>query len=39
MNKEEAIQIIKQACAMVVANLETHQKIQEAIQVIEKEKK
>lgn len=38
MNKEEALQIIKQACSMVVANLETHQKIQAAIQVLEEKK-
>ncbi len=37
MNKKEALQIIKQACASVVGDLRTHQQIQEAVQVIEKE--
>lgn len=35
MTKEEAINIIKQACASIAANLETHQQIQTAISVIE----
>lgn len=35
MTTEEALQIIKEACASVVANLATHQKIQEAIAVLE----
>lgn len=33
MTKEEAETIIKQACALVVANLETHQRIQTALEV------
>lgn len=39
MTKDEAINVIKQACAGVVANLQTHQTIQQAIQVIEAELK
>ena len=33
MDKKEAENIVKQACALVVANLETHQKIQNALEV------
>lgn len=35
MTKEQALDIIKQACASVIGNLEVHTKIQEAIKVIE----
>lgn len=35
MNEQEAIQVIKEACANVSANLAVHQKIQQAIAVIE----
>jgi hypothetical protein len=37
MDKLKALQIIKEACAGVQANLQTHTLIQQAIQVIEKE--
>lgn len=37
MTKTEALDIIKQACTSVVANLQTHQTIQQAIKVIEDE--
>jgi hypothetical protein len=37
MEKEAAMTIIKQACASVVADLATHQKIQEAIKAVEDE--
>ena len=37
MTQEEAMQIIRQACASVVGNLEVHSKIQEAVKVIEEE--
>lgn len=37
MSNEEALEIIKQACASVVGNLEVHTKIQEAIKVVEAE--
>lgn len=36
MNNEQALNIIKQACASIQANLETHNQIQVAIQTIEK---
>ena len=35
MNKLEALDIIRQACASVVANLATHQKLQEALSIID----
>jgi len=35
MENNEALQIIKQACASVNADLATHQKIQEALIAIE----
>lgn len=35
MKNEQAISIIKQACASIQANLETHQQIQAAIQQVE----
>lgn len=35
MTKEEALTIIKQACASVVGSLEVHERIQSAIKVIE----
>jgi hypothetical protein len=35
MNKEEALNVIKQACAGVTANLDTHSTIQQAIKKIE----
>jgi len=37
MDKVKAMNIIKEACAGVVANLQAHQMIQQAIQEIEKE--
>ena len=37
MDTKQAISIIKQACSSVVANLETHQQIQKAIQAVELE--
>jgi hypothetical protein len=37
MKKEEALNVIKQACSSVVANLDTHQQIQSAIRWIEEE--
>jgi len=36
MTKTEAINIIKQACSSVMADLPTHSKIQSAIALIEK---
>lgn len=36
MDKEQALSIIKQACAGVTANLETHTTIQQAIATVEK---
>ena len=36
MNQEQALQIIKQACASIQANLATHQQVQKAIEIIEK---
>jgi len=35
MNKDQALEILKQACASVVANLEQHKQIQLALAVIE----
>jgi len=37
MNKdiEEALELIKQACASVVGNLEVHNKIQSAVKLVE----
>lgn len=35
MTEEEALTIIKQACASVVGNLEVHDKIQRALKVVE----
>ena len=37
MNKEIALNIIKQACASLQANLETHTQIQQAIAFLEDE--
>jgi len=37
MEVQKALQIIKEACAGVTANLQTHTLIQQALQVIEKE--
>lgn len=37
MELKKALGIIKEACAGVVANLQTHTLIQQAIQVVEKE--
>lgn len=34
MTKDEALEVVSQACASVVANLESHQRIQAALQVI-----
>ena len=34
MTKEEALDVVSQACASVVANLESHQRIQAALQVL-----
>lgn len=36
MTKEEALNIIRQACASVTGNLETHNQIQTAILTVEK---
>lgn len=33
----ESLSVIRQACASVTANLETHQQIQNAIETVEKE--
>lgn len=35
MKKEEALQIVAQACAAVQADLATHQKLQEALKVLQ----
>jgi len=34
MDKKEAESIIKEACALLVANLASHQRVQEALRVI-----
>lgn len=35
MNKEAALQILRQVCAIYKGTLEEHQKLQEALQVLE----
>lgn len=37
MNKEQAMQVIEQVCASFQGNLQAHQNIQAALQVIKKE--
>jgi hypothetical protein len=37
MEKRKALDILKEACAGVVANLQTHSTIQQALQTVEKE--
>lgn len=37
MNKEQAIQILTQVCAMYRGTLEDHQQLQTALQVVKKE--
>jgi len=37
MTKEQALSVIKEVCAKVQADLATHQTIQTAIQVLERE--
>ena len=37
MNKEQALELIKQVCAAFVGNLQQHENIQKAVQIIEKE--
>ena len=34
MTVQEALQVLSQVCAAVSANLETHKKMQEALQVV-----
>lgn len=35
MTQEEALTVIKQACASIVGNLEVHTKVQQAIKIID----
>jgi hypothetical protein len=37
MNKTEALRIVREACASVTANLQTHQMVQQALAVLERE--
>lgn len=34
MDRKEAENVVRQACALLVANLETHQKVQAALEVV-----